>query len=315
MELILNPPFKSFRSRELNLKAVKRRTLIFTTCVLFALCMASAPAARAQSSEFGALVGTSFYLGDLNQAGLFKGCHLAGGVMYRYNFSPRWALKANILFGKVSASDAGTLNAQRNLSFMSPISELSVQAELNFLKLYNAPQQNRFTPYIFAGLSLFSFDPQAQHPNGTWYELQSLGTEGQGIPDSNGVAAKRYSLTSFAIPFGIGFKVTIGRHICLGAEWGIRYTFTDYLDDVRGVYYDNDVLREQHGSIVADLADRTPELIDPETNAPYPYNKPGTQRGNTTTTDLYSFAGIFFTVKFGNESKTCDLHKPRNPRH
>ena len=96
---------------------------------------------RAQSSEFGALVGTTFYLGDLNQARLFKNSHLAGGFMYRYNISPRWAIKADFLFGKVSASDAGTLYAKRNLSFMSPITELSIQAELNFLKLYNAQEK------------------------------------------------------------------------------------------------------------------------------------------------------------------------------
>lgn len=292
---------------------MKRLTIVLACAFLIAL-QGIAPAVRAQSSEFGALVGTTFYLGDLNQARLFKNSHLAGGFMYRYNISPRWAIKADFLFGKVSASDVGTLYAKRNLSFMSPITELSVQAELNFLKLYNAPQQNRFSPYIFAGVTLFSFNPQAQHRNGTWYELQSLGTEGQGIPDSLGVAAKRYSLTSFAIPFGIGFKFTIGRHISLGAEWGIRYTFTDYLDDVHGNYYDNDILREQHGSIPADLADRTPERINPETELPYPYNEAGTQRGNTTTTDIYSFAGIFFTVKFGNESKFCDLRKPRRAK-
>lgn len=287
------------------------RKVILPFCALLLFVQLLMPAAHAQSSEFGATVGTTFYLGDLNQTKLFKNPHLAGGFMYRYNFSPRWALKADFLFGKVSASDAGTLNANRNLSFVSPISEFSVEAELNFLKLYNVTQKNHFSPYIFAGITVFSFDPQAQHTNGTFYELQSLGTEGQEMTDES---PKRYSLTSVAIPFGIGLKVNLGRHVSLGAEWGFRYTFTDYLDDVKGVYFDNDVLREQRGNIVADLADRTPELVDAQGNNLH-LNEAGTQRGNTTTTDLYSYAGITLTVKFGNESTTCDLHKPRKPLH
>ncbi len=292
-----------------NTDNVKRK-LIIPFCAILLLQFVT-PSLRAQSSEFGALVGTTFYLGDLNQTTLFKHSHLAGGFMYRYNISPRWAVRGNFLFGKVSASDEGTQNAQRNLSFMSPITELSAVAELNFLKIYNTPQNNRFTPYIFAGITLFSFDPQAQlTSDGPYYELQSLGTEGQEMTDDS---PSRYSLTSVAIPFGIGVKFNIGRSISVGAEWGFRYTFTDYLDDVKGVYYDNDALREQRGSIVADLADRTPELVDSNGES-LTLNAAGTQRGNTTTTDLYSFAGVSFTVKFGNESKTCDLKKPRKSR-
>lgn len=290
---------------------ILRKKFLIPFLLLLLTHLVTVPA-FAQSSEFGAMLGTSFYLGDLNQTKLFKQPHLAGGFMYRYNFSPRWAMKANFLFGKISGSDVGTENAKRNLSFTSPITELSVEAELNFLKLYNSPQKNRFTPYIFAGITLFSFDPQAQlTPDGPFYSLQSLGTEGQEIDDD---APARYSLTSVAIPFGIGVKFTIGRSFSIGAEWGMRYTFTDYLDDVKGLYFNNAQLRDRRGSIVADLADRTPELLD-EFGQPLPFNSEGTQRGNTTNTDLYSFAGVTFTVKFGNESRTCDLRKPRRPLH
>lgn len=265
---------------------------------------------RAQNSEIGACVGTTFYLGELNPSRLFAQPHLAGGIVYRYNLDPRWAIKADFLFGKVSGSDALTNNGyERNLSFYSPITEFSVVGELNFLRLYNSVGKNHFTPYIFAGLTLFSFDPMATYTDGTTYELQSLGTEGQGLDGM----PKKYSLTSVAIPFGIGLRVNIGKYVCLGAEWGFRYTFTDYLDDVGGRYYDNDLLREQRGDIIANLADRTPELVNSE-GVPYPLHQAGEQRGNSTTHDIYSFAGAFLTVKFGNEDKTCDLKKPRK-RH
>lgn len=268
------------------------------------------PAVSAQRSEFGAMGGCSFYLGDLNQARLFKDVHPAGGFMFRYNLTPRWAVKADFLFGKLSSSDIGTDHSTRNLSFSSPLTEFSAEAELNFLKLYNQIGKNRFSPYIFAGITLFSFNPKAEL-NGVVYDLQSLGTEGQGL---EGGADKRYSLTNVAIPFGIGIKFTMGRYFSIGAEWGFRYTFTDYLDDVSTVYYDNDLLRAQRGDVVGDLADRTMELVDPITGLNLPANTAGTQRGNVTNNDLYSFVGVFFTVKFGNEDKTCDMKLPRKRR-
>ena len=265
----------------------------------------------AQNSEIGACVGTMFYLGELNPSRLFAQPKLAGGIVYRYNISPRWAVKADFMFGEVSGSDAVTNGGyERNLSFRSPITEFSVVGELNFLRLYNTVGQNHFAPYIFAGLTLFSFNPTTEYPDGTVYELQSLGTEGQGLEGM----PEKYSLTHFAIPFGIGLRVNIGRYVCIGAEWGFRYTFTDYLDDVGGRYYDNDLLREQRGDIIANMADRTPELFDENGNA-LPLHQAGEQRGNSTTHDLYSFAGVTVTVRFGNQDRTCDLKKPRKRRH
>lgn len=281
--------------------------------IIWMFCMAvclPVQTVRAQNSEIGACVGTTFYLGELNPSKLFAQPGLGVGLVYRYNLSPRWAFKADFLFGKVSGSDATTNGGyERNLSFYSPITEFSAVAELNFLKLYNTVGQNHFAPYIFAGFTVFSFDPMAQYTDGTVYELQSLGTEGQGLEGM----PKKYSLTSFAIPFGIGMRVNIGKYVCVGVEWGLRYTFTDYLDDVGGRYYDNDLLREQRGDIIANMADRSPELVNTE-GVPYPVHQAGEQRGNSTTHDIYSFAGGTVTVKFGNQDRTCDLKKTRK-RH
>ena len=256
---------------------------------------------QAQNSEVGVCVGSMFYIGELNQAKplAFDKFHLAYGLVYRYNISPRWAVKASFLFGEVSASDAKTNNGnQRNLSFTSPITDFSVVGELNFLQLHTSTGKNHFAPYIFAGATVFSFDPMAEY-KGQTYHLQSFGTEGQGLVDS----LKKYSLTSFAIPFGIGFRFNIGSHVSIGAEWGMRYTFTDYLDDVSGMYYDNGKLRDVRGDLIANLADRTPEIG----GAIHGFEA----RGNPKTKDFYSFAGATVTVRFGNADRTCDLKKKR----
>lgn len=253
----------------------------------------------AQKSEIGGMVGGSFYLGELNPTTLFGSTRPAGALLYRYNFNPRWALKANILFAEVTASDAVNNNQYpRNLSFRSPIAEISAQVELNFFNLYNIPARNHFSPYIFTGISVFSFNPKAEL-NGRWYDLQSFGTEGQGLegePDP-------YSLVSMAIPFGMGLKWNLGKYFSVGAEWGMRLTFTDYLDDVSGVYYDQDVLIQQRGEVVAQLADRSVEK-----------NMPGTQRGDATINDWYSFAALTFTFRIGNEDTSCQIRYKAKPK-
>lgn len=290
------------------------RRFLYTVLLFAAVLVTPFREIKSQNSEIGACVGTMFYLGDLNQTKLFKlnlkdkslnQLHIAGGFMYRYNISPRFAFKADFLFGKVSSTDVGTDMANRNFNFFSPITEFSAEIELNFFELYNTTGKNRFSPYIFAGITLFSFNPQTSY-NDEIYELHSLGTEGQGLEGG----PKPYSLTSAAIPFGIGIKATIGRYFAIGAEWGMRWTFTDYLDDVGGRYYDNDALRANYGNLVADLADRSPEILDVEGN-PLPRHVEGHARGNETTNDAYSFACITLTVKFGNEDRACRLKLPR----
>lgn len=247
----------------------------------------------AQKSELGAMAGASFYLGDLNPRSVFGMARPAGGIIYRYNFTPRWAIRANLLFAQVEGDDAITnKNYERNLSFKSPITEIGVMAELNFFKLYHERGKNFFAPYLFGGIAVFSFNPQAQDIDGNWYALQHLGTEGQGFEGEKDY----YSLCNVAIPFGLGFRFNFAKFFSIGAEWGMRFTFTDYLDDVSGEYYDNQTLKDQRGSMVARLADKseTPHAA-------------GTGRGNSTTKDFYSFAGVVFTFKFGDMDRSCDI--------
>jgi hypothetical protein len=254
---------------------------------------------NAQRSEIGGMVGTSFYMGDLNPRTLFPNFQTCGGIIYRYNLSSRWALKSNILFAQVEASDQLTNNNYaRNLSFRSPITEISTQLELNFFNLYNIPARNHFSPYIYIGIDIFSFNPQAEL-NGVYYDLQSLGTEGQGLEGND----QPYNLVSLAIPFGMGIKVNAGKYVSFGVEWGMRYTFTDYLDDVSGFYYDNEYLKFQKGNTVAQLADRA--VVK---------NEAGTQRGNSHTKDWYSFAVFTATFKIGNEDTSCRIRYNFKPK-
>jgi len=276
---------------------------------------------KSQVSEIGLCGGVSFYMGDLNPKGVFKGSRPAGGLVYRYNINPRLAVKAVALFGSMQASDADNGNLKRNLNFRSPLSELSAQMELNFMRLYNENGRNIFTPYLFVGVGIFSFNPQTELRL-QWYDLQPLGTEGQDLNSTDNDTKivydqKRYSLTGVSIPFGLGARVNFLKYYSIGLEWGFRKTFTDYLDDVSGNYVRRDFLIEKRNMDIADLSDRTTSKLP---DGKEDYHKAGSMRGNNSkTTDWYSFAVLTFTFKL-NYSKDCQANtanpsqkKPKKP--
>jgi len=180
----------------------------------------------------------------------------------RYKVLNWFALKGGLtyarLVGKDSESgDVGRLT--RNLSFMSNVWEASLQAEFSILtenrgKRYIFQRNsiwNNMNVYLFGGIAGFAYNPKAKL-DGTTYKLQPLGTEGQGLTGGS----DPYKLTSLAIPMGVGFKYYVTRNWNVGFEAGFRYTFTDYLDDVGGNYYDNALLAAGNGAVAAQLADR-----------------------------------------------------------
>ena len=56
------------------------------------------------------------------------------------------------------------------------------------------------------------------------------------------------------MPVGIGFRFGIGRMWRIGLEAEYTFTFSDYIDDVGGVYYDQNLLAAQIGEASAYLS-------------------------------------------------------------
>jgi hypothetical protein len=251
-----------------------------------------------KSAEIGVFLGCSYYIGDINPLVHFGPMTKpAGGAVFRYNLNPRLAVRANAFFGTIQADDAiasSTAQQRRNLNFRSKISEFSIQAEFNFLEYQLGNERRKFTPYIFAGLGAFKFNPIAIYNNYS-FTLQPLGTEGQGL---EGGPKKKYKLTQFSIPFGVGIKTHLSKRIGLSLEWGMRKTFTDYLDDVSTTYYDPVELAARRGAVAAAAS-------DPSTGTDPNYSNVGRQRGNPTTKDWYSFAGFVLTLKLKEKRETC----------
>jgi hypothetical protein len=273
---------------------LKKHFFIFIVAFLPAL---SALAKRpTKSKEIGVFLGGSYYIGDLNPMGHFNFTRPAGGAIFRYNFNPRASFRASFLMGTIEGYDSfssSKANLQRNLSFQSSIAEVSAQLEFNFLDYEIGNDKHKFSPYIFLGLAGFRFNPQAEY-NNTWQDLQPLGTEGQGL--SGGPSG--YSLIQVSIPFGVGIKANLSNKIGLTVEWGMRKTFTDYLDDVSTKYYSPAALTVAHGAAAGALSD--PSIgTDPN------YSNVGRQRGNASTDDWYSFAGIIISFKLNQKVPKC----------
>jgi hypothetical protein len=265
--------------------------------LLLALLACTSLSATAQVSELGITGGVSYYIGDLNPTRHYpKHTHLAGGLMYRYNFDQHYALRLQGLYGDLEAYDSestDSLQLLRNLNFRTVVFEASAVLEINFFKYRGISRDSRsWTPFIFGGLAYFHTNPKGKL-NDNWYELQPLGTEGQGTS----VGGARYSLNQFCIPFGAGLKFALSPKLDLQMEWGLRRTYTDYIDDVGGTYADNTALLEEAGPLTALLADPGPLR-----NTGY---DTGRARGDSQTRDWYQYTGITLSLLLSRFTE-CD---------
>lgn len=231
------------------------------------------------------------------------------GVGYSYRFLERFNVKTNLYVGLIGGDDSWTTQVNRNvrnLHFRSILVELSGQAEY-YLTLQNSGKnygrrtfkRMPVTSYLFAGVGGVYFDPKGKYTDGNWYSLQPLGTEGQGITGVD--TRKPYSKIALSVPFGIGFKYDFNRKYSLGFEYGMRWTNTDYMDDVSTTYFDRNAIRAAKGDIAAyfsNPADITDGVTAFATAA-------GQQRGNPTNKDSYMFAN--FTLYINLYKSTANV--------
>lgn len=212
--------------------------------------------------------------------------HRAFGVHLRKNLNQRFALRGQLTYGTLSADDklsTSPFQQNRNLNFTTELYEFAGTIEFNFLPYDALDSKHPFSPYTFVGLSIFRFNPETDL-EGNVYELQPLATEN-----------KDYSLTSVGLPFGFGFKLALTDRFILSADWGMRRTFTDYLDDVSTIYPAQGTLQ----GLSEDMSDRSLEQSSPDgTNWE-------TQRGNSRTKDWYSFAMVSLSLRIGPKKGSC----------
>ncbi|MCH8902517.1 MAG: outer membrane beta-barrel protein [Bacteroidetes bacterium] len=304
-----------------------RKLMIVAVIALILPRFSNAQKLASSGREFGITLGaTSFYgdLGGANKIGrpLFWDLELSMtkpvvGAMYRVNMTKYVGLRADLAWAMLSGDDKliqprctycdEWYRKYRNLHFRTSIIELSGRVEVNLMRYQIGDRfRDNFTPYLFAGVGLFWFDPKARNRTGNyWVRLRPLGTEGQGLPQYPD--RKKYSPVQICLPTGVGFKFNVNSRWTIGFEYGHRFTFTDYIDDVSKTYVDPDIFRASlspgQAATTIDFANRSDIInaLDPLNDTSYITAK-NQQRGDPTDFDSYAFSGVVtitYTLKTG----------------
>lgn len=248
--------------------------------------------------EVGISLGVAHYFGDLNPNASLNRPKTAAGIFFRKQVNNYVGIRISADYAMLGYSDVYSNNAtqrRRNLSFNSNVWELAIAGDFNFFRFQPGFEGYNYTPYVGLGLGLFSYDPYA-YLNGEKYMLRPLGTEGQG--SSAYPALKPYNAIAVSIPFTVGFKYALNEKINAFGEFTYRFTNTDYLDDVSGVYAPD---------AFAPLPDGSPSpaflLQDRSYETGLSIGVKGRQRGNGTQKD--AFASFKVGISFNLQSYKC----------
>ena len=126
--------------------------------------------------------------------------------------------------------------------------------------------------------------------------MRELDTEGQNLPGG----PKKYRRIRLNSPVGIGAKYNINRTWARSLEYGFRYTFTDYIDDVSTRYVNPALLEAQDGPAAAYFSD--PKTTVDTDNGEFIIGEgrslTGEQRGNPGSNDTYMFLTLGLNYKF-----------------
>lgn len=171
------------------------------------------------TADIGVWGGTSTYYGDLREVSHFQSFHPNFGAYFRYNFNARVGLRAMVLLGTISES--GVVEGMP-WEFSKNVQDLSVQVEVNYLKYILGERKTPFTSYLTAGFGLEYFP----------YEMDPALIAAFNPDHNKGSAVTNESVITPTIPFGIGFKYTLGQRLGVGIEYQMRKLFSDKLDDL-----------------------------------------------------------------------------------
>lgn len=270
--------------------------------------------------DFGGGVGVSNYLGDIGGKDKTRRDFVydmkvqktrnTETFFARYKFRPAISFKTSLTHVTIEGDDKLSTNParnQRNLSFKNNMFELTETVEYYFYKSSNVSgrpglrgsrKKVDFRSYLFVGAGLLYSNPKAEL-NGSMVALQPLQTEGV-----------KYSRFVPIVPVGLGLSYTINRNHRIGMEFGWRWTFSDYLDDISTVYVDPATLGSDNART---LANRNPELwsgsTKPSSAANYGYEefnqKTGklNKRGDESNNDNYLSLMVTYSYVLKGKNK------------
>jgi len=231
---------------------MQKSFLLFFTLLAMAL--------QAQTYDVGLSLGNVNYIGDVGNSNFIHSSNTAAAVVAKWNRSKRHSFRFSALFADISGNDSDSKDARkvaRDFSFENSIKELSLGLEYTFWEwdLWGTNSKAKQTvPYLYSGITFFHHDQLALAADGIFKAYDRSWTP--------------------AIPFVIGVKTNLSRHLVFAAELGSRYTFTDNLD----------------GS--------SPDSLE------LPIDK-NLSFGNANNNDWYFYTGVTLSYTFGRKPCYC----------
>ncbi len=205
-------------------------------CLLWGASLVQAQRYTPSKWEFGAGVGVYLYQGDLTPSviGGYKdpkpGVHLFVARAFTSNLAIRAQLALSALKTNESDYSKPEWRQQRNLAFVTPLSEFSILAVWNIKgDLMDEPEVKRFSPYVFAGGALTALRVVRDFTrfNGDYFNTQPRVLAGWAAD-----ALHPTPKLTPVIPVGAGAKYPISQKFSLFGEASYRLGFSDYIDGV-----------------------------------------------------------------------------------
>lgn len=277
-------------------------TILFIGCGLFQAQAQNAPLSA------GFSMGGSNYLGEIGgkfdprasllDADIITTSPAFGGFL-RYAANDRVRVSGEVNYVHIRQADENAedpARQARNLNFRNRMVEFGFRSDFTVLSIADRSSNRNFAKpgklslnaYVFTGIYGVLHNPQAQvtyDPNNQWedrwYDLRPLRTEGQ---------VEEYASLIAAIPLGFSVELGLGYGWILGFEGSWRATFTDYLDDLSGMYANPDGLSPLAQAISSQSNQAVIAAInDPSSGSVqnHQYSDGGTYRGNPETNDSY----------------------------
>ena len=256
----------------------------------------------------GFVLGGSNYLGEIGgkfeprasllDADIITTSPTVGGFL-RYAANDRVRISGEVSYVHIRQADHNAedpARQARNLNFRNRMVEFGFRTDFTVFHIADRSNNRNFSKpgklfvkgFVFTGAYGVLHNPQAQityDPNNEWedrwYDLRPLRTEGQ---------VEEYASLIAAIPMGLGIEFGLGYGWVLGFEGSWRSTFTDYLDDISGMYANPDYLSPLAEAISSQANEATIAAIDNPASGNvnnHQYNEGGTYRGNPDTNDSY----------------------------
>ena len=258
-----------------------QKTLVNT--LLFFLSLNTLAGFRTPNTtlETGVFIGSSYYLGELNP-NHFIAPSFAFGPKVRYNYDERISLRTAFTHGLIKGNDASSTNSfkqDRNFSFSSRMYEIALIGEFNFLPYTPVDKNSAIsTPFLFLGFAIANHNPKTTL-YGKIVDAKDLNMEGA-----------KYAKNIFSIPIGVGLKMAANR-LSFELTWGIRKTYSDYLDDVSKNYKEKPRSSSSNNSI----------------NYTQYASLGNVKRGDQFTKDWYVFSGLSIMWSLSKEEICRDF--------